>query len=292
MYNEKKMYYIKAITPIHAGSGQGLETVDMPIQRERHTNIPKIESSSLKGSIKSWIKRSNDINHLEEAKNIYEILGKDENADSASRAAFTEARLLYFPIKSNQGVFKLVTCPYILNRWFEDISIKVNSSEAKNNAAKKVFNIKDTLIHDDKYIDFSNNTDKIFLEEYIFDKQDFDISEYVDILPLAQDYQDRIVIIKNDVFIDLVTMYTEIITRNRIGESGTAEETGLFTEEFLPPETIMYFNVFGSPSFVKKKNNDKNVIKFIDKYLKNDIFQIGGDATIGKGFVKVVGTEV
>ncbi len=51
MYKDKEIIYIKALTPIHAGAGQTLENVDMPIQREIHSNIPKVEASSLKGSI-------------------------------------------------------------------------------------------------------------------------------------------------------------------------------------------------------------------------------------------------
>lgn len=35
MYELKQMKYIKALTAVHAGAGDGLETVDMPIQREK-----------------------------------------------------------------------------------------------------------------------------------------------------------------------------------------------------------------------------------------------------------------
>ena len=37
-----------AISPCHAGSGTSIGTVDLPIQRERHTNWPLIASSGVK----------------------------------------------------------------------------------------------------------------------------------------------------------------------------------------------------------------------------------------------------
>ncbi len=43
MWKEAKPMFIIAETPIHPGSGSELGIVDLPIQRERHTNFPKIE---------------------------------------------------------------------------------------------------------------------------------------------------------------------------------------------------------------------------------------------------------
>ena len=34
---EKRLCLLYALTPIHAGAGQALKAVDLPIQRERHT---------------------------------------------------------------------------------------------------------------------------------------------------------------------------------------------------------------------------------------------------------------
>ena len=39
------------ITPCHAGSGSSMGIVDLPIQRERHTNWPVIQSSGVKGAL-------------------------------------------------------------------------------------------------------------------------------------------------------------------------------------------------------------------------------------------------
>jgi len=42
MFKLAKPFFIICETPLHAGSGSDLGIVDMPIQRERHTDFPKI----------------------------------------------------------------------------------------------------------------------------------------------------------------------------------------------------------------------------------------------------------
>lgn len=294
MYNEKEIIYIKALTPIHAGAGQGLNGVDMPIQREKHSNIPKIEGSSLKGSIKHWIYRKNKIDSAEDKvkKNFEKILGPEDGENFASRANFTDAKLLLFPIKSSEDVFKLVTCPYILKRWLEEYELVSGKiSEGLNK-------IRNLNVGEGKYVSLKEKASKnILLEEYVFEKEDCDLTKEDLSKFLLDDYQlERIVIINDEEFIDLVTMYTEVITRNKINPiTGTASNTGLFSEEFLPAETIMYFLVLGSPKFNEIDNI--GVVNYINTNLnismnsKNSVFQIGGDSTIGKGFVEVIGTS-
>ena len=41
------------ITPCHAGSGSSMGVVDLPIQRERHTNWPMIQASGVKGAFRA-----------------------------------------------------------------------------------------------------------------------------------------------------------------------------------------------------------------------------------------------
>ena len=46
-----------AISPIHAGSGAATSTVDLPIQRERHTNWPHIQASGVKGAMRDHFRK-------------------------------------------------------------------------------------------------------------------------------------------------------------------------------------------------------------------------------------------
>lgn len=296
MYDNKNINYIKAITPIHAGAGQGLDTVDMPIQRERHSNIPKIEASTLKGSIKSWIYRKIDsqekIQREEEKAKLFKVFGAIDGNDSASRIGITDAKLLFFSIKSSESIFKLITCPYILKRWYEDITFigDTASSKQENNFEKLEIQDGQCICYDKK------KSNKIFLEEYIFEKITDKNNIFKDIEKLTSNIEvdlSKIVIINDSEFIDLVSMYTEIITRNKISvETGTAEEGGLFTEEYLPTESILYFVALSTPPFnVNDKMTSEEVMKYFEQNLDVN-FQVGGNSTIGKGFVKLLKKEV
>jgi CRISPR-associated protein Cmr4 len=59
MFKKSKLFFIIAETPLHPGSGGEVTgLVDLPIQRERHTNFPKIEASGLKGCIREAFENS------------------------------------------------------------------------------------------------------------------------------------------------------------------------------------------------------------------------------------------
>jgi CRISPR-associated protein Cmr4 len=60
MFKKAKLFFLLAETPLHPGSGgDSTGIVDLPIQRERYTNFPKIEASSLKGSLREAFSNAN-----------------------------------------------------------------------------------------------------------------------------------------------------------------------------------------------------------------------------------------
>lgn len=309
MYKINEMKYIKALTAVHAGTGDGLETVDMPIQREKHSNIPKIEASSLKGSIKHKFYREammddeSKENKEKEKQQIYTLLGPEGDEDSyASRIALTDAKLLFFPIKSATNIFKLITCPYVLKRWCEDLEFSNRINEDFQEMKNKIEGIN---LSEGECINFeAAENKKIVLEEYVF--QVSNKSKETEVGKKGKDLKSllsqripeldtsRVVILNDSDFTDLVTMYTEIITRNKIDIiTGAAQSGGLFTEEYLPMESILYFITLASPCFGKNEKKE-DLVKSADDVLKDfntrlqNGFQVGGNATIGKGFVKVL----
>ena len=94
-------------------------------------------------------------------------------------------------------------------------------------------------------------------------------------------------------------MNTEVVTRTKIDDkTGTVSGNALFTEEFLPAETVMSSFILYSPAFSavqanesEEKKNTPMLVGEVIKYFKQKtkeipVLQIGGDATIGKGIVK------
>lgn len=272
MFNDRKTYLLKTLTPTHAGSGEALSYIDMPIQREKHTNFPKFEGSSLKGALKHSIYNRLKSDNEELPKRFHEVFGNDDS-DQMSEIVITDAKLLFFPVRSSNDIFMLITCPFVIERFYadnmlgEDIRVNVESNNI--------------LLH--SYPE-RLKLETLSLEEYKFTCEFGDLSFIKKIAPDSE--LNKVGIISNEMFEAMVSLYTEVITRNRIDYiTGTAKDTGLFTEEYLPAESILYFNILQSAPFSTKTNSD-SALKFAELNFP-DVFQIGANETIGKGFVKL-----
>ncbi len=323
MFKEKRILFLIAETPVHPGSGSEVGIVDLPIQRERHTEFPKIESSGLKGCIREAFEKLNpkvEINNKkvhpkDEIK--YKDNGKEKKTDyislvfgpegeeaHAGAMTITDARILLFPVKSLKGVFAWITCPFVLERFKKDLELigididtikNINSVELENTVPKEC-----TLIIPEK---------KIVLEEFTFKvREDDSTTELAQFLAKSifdesyQFWKERLeknfVILSNDDFTQFVKTSTEVITRTKIDSAtGTVESGALWTEEYLPQDTIMYSLVMFTQS--KVKNDDQKgifqanspeeearlVAEFFEKGLP-EVIQVGGNQTIGKGFMR------
>ena len=337
MFKYAYPFFIKVLTPLHAGTGQELGIVDLPIQRERHTGFPKIEASGLKGSIREAFEDLLTVKNgqyalvddetvkerVEKLKEIFseiekEIPQKDEKGNKkiryneaidltfgpltdithAGALGFTDARILLFPVKSMKGVFAYITCPQVLKRFEQEITIA--GKEIKLNGQKiNVSNIPSNS--------FPKNTSKVLvsakviLEEYTFElKSSEDLKRFAEWLAEKtgiEEIPQKIVVLSDDDFKDFVHLSTEVITRIKIDNATGTVGEGPFNEEFLPAETILYSLALASPIFKEKpgekgvfnqseKDEAELVLEFFEAGIP-EIMQIGGDATIGKGIVKI-----
>lgn len=325
MYNESKALFLKVLTPLHAGSGTDLRAVDLPIQREVHTGFPKIEASTLKGCIRNSFEKSitdNSTDNKIDKETLNLIFGNEEKDKiSAAAIAITDARLLFFPVRSAKGIYALITCPMVLNRFKKDMELLEKDKELKkkdNELVNKVMELVKMEI--DKLEDVApalasqesvltlkttNDIHTVLLDEYRYDLMYNSLFlEFCKKLEeIGQlDISKRAVLLPNDDFKDFVMHATSIVTRIKVGNSGVVENQALFTEEFLPEESILYSLVMMSDSKDKSKgisqDNSQNTSRdnssnaqtlmkaFSSIFYNNKIFQIGADETLGKGFVE------
>jgi len=292
MFKLAKPFFLKVETPLHAGSGSDLGVVDLPIQREKHTDFPKIESSSLKGSIREVFEEK----YKDSKQAIDLIFGPESGDEHAGALGFTDARILLFPVRSLRGIFAWITCPAVVKRFISDLKLCCINDIQYANKAKKITESSKLVVGD------SN----IVLEEYTFsvekDKNLSELAKWLSANALPDDtdnywkekVKDDIVLLDDDEFRDFVTLSTEVIARTKIdNEKGTVKEGALFYEEYLPSETILYSLALASPIFSDDKASFKNggkeeekVMEFFAKGIPN-VIQIGGNATIGKGIVRI-----
>lgn len=307
MYQLSKSMYLITQSPLHAGSGNDLGWVDSPIQREGYTGYPKIEGSSLKGAIRE---KSEKNTALKDA--IVRLFGPDSpvaGSESKSALGFTDARILLFPIKSVKKTFVWITCRTVLNQWQKNMK----QSEDYENFEILGIEGNDNIIQNEE-LKIGN---KIILESYAFQavkkevKIRFKKKGGAEITTNIGDwfadnvfkhegayFQDKIkndwVILADDAFRDFVQLSTEIITRNKINnDTGTADDGALFTEEYLPSDAVLYSFVLAGNEMKKRKDESvsitpaaSNLAEFVNN--APDVFQIGGNATIGKGITRAV----
>jgi CRISPR-associated protein Cmr4 len=331
MYKSTNPLFLICETPLHAGSGDDLGIVDLPIQRERHTSFPKIEASSFKGAIRNAfetkINSKKFANWDDDDVKIHRIFGFDDGSvkekeqlkkvfrykpnkdrdeekegnDFAGCIAFTDARLLLFPVKSMKGVFVWITCPQVLNRLAIDMKVAGKVPFPKLvEVSKKTVDEGTSLVADTKSVAFG---DAIVLEEYAFSaKEDIEVAELAyelaknifrgsDLQYWNKTLQGNLVVLNNDDFRDFVNQSTEVITRTKIdNNSGTVADGALFTEEYLPNDSVMYTLVMFSDEYSKREEGKMKadaVQGFFKEKLKEiKMFQLGGNATLGKGLLR------
>jgi CRISPR-associated protein Cmr4 len=272
---KKQVLFYYAQTPVHCGSGSSLEVIDIPIQREKHTDFPIFQASSVKGTMRRFYEL--------QGKDVNDIFGPDNGNDFASCVTFTDARVLFFPVKSFKNVFIWITCPLVLNRLKKDLNnIGINS------------NIKIPNITDDNSTVISGNKsklcldDKLVLDEYVFN---LDENQKLDInidFPEKDRVLNQCAVISDEMYKYFVKTACEVVARTKIdNETGVVQKGQLWYEENLPSESILYSLVFANKSKNEKSDlTSENVLE----NLKNNIpkiIQIGGNETIGKGIVEL-----
>ena len=293
-----------AVSQIHVGSGAAVSTVDLPIQRERHTNYPCIYASSLKGAMRAHFREFIQEEYYGYKKNVDKqiaglinlIFGSDEQDDWKNKnesipgaISISDGKLLAFPMRSNIAPFVWVTCPNIINRLKRDLKflkmnncndindLSIGEDKAKIIICKTDNGIKkeDKVILEDAVVDLEGNIDISFIETN-FSEIHATISETSCLL-----------LISDEMFDYCISSCTEIQTNVKIdSKTGTAADGSLRYQEFLPSDAILY-------TVVNFKNQQyefgllpEAVSEHVQKTIK-DFIQIGGDETLGKGICKI-----
>jgi CRISPR-associated protein Cmr4 len=295
--------FFYTITPLHPGSGASVGAVDLPVQRERYTNFPIVQASGVKGALRDVAEKL----WADKKEEIKVVFGPETEkaSDYGGALAFTDARLLLFPVRSARGIFAWITCKAAIERLKRDISIIPGSME--KDVFTQIQEIELPKVERGKAVVPSKNValgDKIVLEEFVFSLSAEGRDEVKNLaiwlannaFPLNLGFWQKklkedhdLVLLSDDDFRHFVEMSTELITRVQLGETGTVA-AGPWDEEHLPCETLLYSLALATNP--KKEQNttpitDANkVIEFLSNLLKEvQVAQFGGDETVGKGLV-------
>lgn len=279
-----------AETPLHPGTGSTTGVVDLPVQRDRHTDFPIIQASGIKGAMREAAEREkgkNKVNQIITDAEINIIFGP-ANSDHAGALAITDSRILAFPVRSLINVYVWVTCPAVLSRLKRDAALL---KFPFNNICELAVDKEKALISNESAL-----SEELILEELLFTidpskKPDVSncITEILKFVPangvyatVRQKMKKDLVVIHDDDFTHLVKNATQVSARIVLKENKTSDN--LWYEESIPSDTLFYTLLMASKPRGGNSIADANGVLTKVKDVVKDYLQIGGNETVGMGW--------
>ncbi len=277
-------------TSLHAGSGQSLNVIDLPIQREAHTCWPCVYGSAVKGALRARAETAQP-----QLPHVDLIFGQadfkaGEASEFAAALAVGDARLLLLPVRSLTSHFRWVTCPAALRRFQRDAS-RLGLDTLTG------FNIPEPANEETAVVATTEGLTALYLEEYRLDvSPDHHLAGVVatlsQLMPesLKDALQKQLTVVHDDLFRHLAEQATPVTAHVRLDARKTVEKGALWYEETLPPETLLY-TVLNATDARKKDSNLK--AEAVIRSVRDDLFkthpylQLGGNETVGMGWCRV-----
>lgn len=282
---KSRLFSVHARSPIHCGTGQAIGGIDLPIAREKPTNLPLIPGSSIKGVLRA-LGADSDEQHCR-------VFGPptDRAHEFAGAVQFSDARLAFLPVRSVRGTFAWVSSPYLVRRLRQDLAevgataARAPQADDENTAivtagsrlvadGRVVFEDFDfTRREAEEWTQFSRDVAKVFFSNDR-GEQDFFVS--------------RACLVHDDVMSVLLQTCTEITARIRLDpETKTVEKGALWTEESLPVESLLTGLVVATP--VDAKQTVDTLFGHVEKLIEGQggALQFGGNASVGRGLCRV-----
>lgn len=283
---EANMMFVHALSPLHAGTGQGIGIIDLPIAKETATGLPYLPGSSLKGVLRDQCKDSRLQSRL---------FGPsvDTIADSELKAGevqFSDQRLLLLPVRSLAGTFAWVTSPFILQRFKRELTtIGLECpSEIPAPTIKQAFVYQQ---NDALTIPLDGGHRRVVLEDIDLTAiPSAGVSQWAEWLGanlFDTDWQEtlnqRICLVHDDLLTFLLETATVVIARNQLTEDKTSNN--LWYEEALPAESILSGLILAH-TVRANGNNNGAALDELTKMTQN-LVQLGGNATVGRGLCRL-----
>jgi CRISPR-associated protein Cmr4 len=281
-------------TSLHCGAESGSGYVDLPVQRERHTGYPVIPGSTVKGVLRDEMRNGPNGGGSLSKEEVDRFFGT-EDATGPGRVSFGDGILAAFPVRSSAAPFHWVTCPFVLERVGRALRVDLRVEEPKDGRA------------------WAKQGGEVLVEELRLAAQALPsfygegggLETLLGLLPgegrgfahTRKLFPERLLIVSDGDFGELVETATEVVTRiklNILGTTTTAErkdlpeelraeasdtdlQGNLFVQELVPGETLFLCPLRaleGEEGF----SNAASALR---------VMRLGGDETIGRGVTHV-----
>lgn len=274
-------FFVHALSPLHAGTGDAGDVIDLPTARTKATGTPFVPGSSIKGVLRDARRAAGNDERVEA------VFGPSRNPEAHAGALVVgDARLLALPVRSFRGTFAWVSSPLLLFLARRDLGrtqeLALPAFPGRGAAAPSG----SACVH----------------REYVY-LEDLDLpllsgsanvaDAWAKLLsPLVSPGEDifsrRFIIVDDDTMSFLCETALQIDARVRIdNETRTVAQGALWLEESLPAETLL----IGLMAADRSRKADvemqpSEVLKFA--LPTEEIIQLGGKASIGRGRCRLI----
>lgn len=281
-----RLLFLHALSPLHAGTGQGVGVIDLPIAREKATGLPYLPGSSLKGTLREHFTG-------DEALRV-KVFGPDTASASehAGSAQFSDQRLLLLPVRSLLGTFAWATSPYVLRRFARDAR-ETEASGVPDRVPEPQSGEHCVVVEQGCAL----GEQQVVLEDLDLKPQRHALATqwaawlgerlFPDGTPEAGNWRAmlsaRFCLVHDDLLTYLLQTATEVIARVKLQEDAkTVKKGGLWYEEALPAETVLAGLVVATPV----RATADEVFAALQG-LAGRAMQFGGKATVGRGLCRL-----
>ncbi len=289
-----RLLLVHAFSPLHAGTGQAVGAIDLPIARERPTGIPIVPGSSIKGALRA---REED---LPWRRVIY---GPEtvSASDHSGAVQFSDVHAVLLPVRSLAGTFAWATSRYLLSRFARD----AREAGLTLPAAPGASAIDHCLLLGKDLVAEVAAGSRVVLEDLDFAPEETDLAAVLTyaetmgraLFPRDEDPSDvsaradlvaRFCVVHDDAMSYLLETATEVSARIRLDEAKkTVAKGALWYEEALPSETILAgLAVASEVERDRRYGTDEMFDRVRDT--AQGIVQLGGKATVGRGSCRVL----
>ena len=273
--------YLYLLSPLHTG-GAAQEGNLLGIARESHTDLPYVPSSTLRGRFRAatededlrkrlWGNTIDDLrkpNASEDKSNSNQ--GNQRQTDNNLTQGdlwVGDASILWIPVVSLSHGVIWVSCPLLLQRWarFNAPTSEIPTENCTNLAIDKPVYLKDAIFKAGQLTTWSA------------------WQEFVPEHDSTQGIQ-NILVLPNQHCATLVQMSLWRQVKIKLDSHKTVDG-GFRYEEAIPPDTLMYLS-WGLTNQASQSSASTSEEDFEHILTENDILQIGGQESLGRGFVQ------
>ncbi|MBZ4423279.1 type III-B CRISPR module RAMP protein Cmr4 [Myxococcus sp. RHSTA-1-4] len=291
---ESRAYLLHALSPLHAGTGQSVGVIDLPLARMRATGIPFVPGSSLKGVLRELRRPASE--EGDAGARHAAVFGPkraqagpegDVAGDFAGALVVGDARLLALPVRSFVGTFAWVTSPLLLALARRDVGGPAVKPLEKRGA--RVASLKECA----NVYSSPGQPPRVYLEDLDVEVEptgDAALSAWARSLARALPEAERELLTRRLVLVDDETMSflwetaTQVDTRVSIDEkTGTAAKGQLWTEESLPAETLLVGVMGATRALHPARPLPAGEVLAEALGVEGTVVQLGGKATVGRG---------